>query len=537
MKRKLVIALLTASMAISPMSVSAAEFTDGAAAVEMQDFTISPQDAGLAETDLFTDDSSAAGEGFSDSSIQDAEVFSDSAVEEAAVENSTYAAKDMYQLSVSGTLVYSEVQKFVDLLNEERAKLGLEPHKLDKEMMDLAAERAVETMVYFSHDRPNGLIKDAGECIAMTYGIADASDAINLWKSSSAHWGILMAKEWGRIGFVPITYKSGNGKYKTNYVINLWNYQGYAPTEVTSNDINITKTINIKSNYINNVSIKTDTDYNVLEIITSPGQTFQGISVLSTGVGVDENSYILNSECGIWKSTNPSVATVDQNGMITAVGAGKTDIYFYLNGDADVKVIKKTVKVKETAQKPGIPELKGITDNYQYASFSWNKVSDADGYEVYGYNSGKKIWTKISDVNGNSYQRKVGYGKTGKFRMRAYSLKNGKKIYGGYSNVVTIKTAALAPKITSVKATGPRTLTVNWNKSASADGYLVYRYIKKTGNYNLVKTINGGNVTSFKNTGLVKGRTYWYKIKSFRLNENGKKITSVYSAPVSAKCR
>lgn len=543
MKRKLVIALLTASMAITPLSVSAAEFTDGAAAVEMQDLTISPQDTGLAETDLFTDDSSAAGEGFSDSSIQDVEVFSDSAVEEAAVENGTYAAQDMYQLSVSGTLVYSEVQKFVDLLNEERAKLGLEPHKLDKEMMDLAAERAVETAIYYDHDRPDGSVLPAGGCISLEYGEADANEALESWKNSPAHWSILMAKDKGRIGFMPFTYKSIYGMVRTNYVVDLTFYDSYVPVNNMDKDINISKNINILPKYLNYIAMNInnesvlDDDNNPIPIYSASGKKMQATVLSYTGITPYSNFVTLNPECGTWVSSNPEVATVDNNGVITTVGSGKTNIYFYLNGDKDIKSEYGTIIVKDKSQKPGKPNLEGTINNYQYASFSWNKVSNADGYEVYGYNSGKKTWTKIADGTKTAYQRKIGYGKTGKFRIRAYAVENGKKAYSDYSNIVTIKTAALAPKITSVKATGSRTLTVNWQKSASAEGYMIYRYIKKNGNYNLVKTINSGDVQSFKNTGLVKGRTYWYKIKSFRINENGKKITGVYSAPVSAKCR
>lgn len=362
MKRKLVIALLTASMAITPLSVSAAEFTDGAAAVEMQDFTISPQDAGLAETDLFTDDSSAAGEGFSDSSIQDAEVFSDSAVEEAAVENSTYAAKDMYQLSVSGTLVYSEVQKFVELLNEERAKLGLEPSRLDNEMMELATERAIECAIYYSHSRPDGSILESGECISLIYERASAEDAIDSWKNSPAHWSILMSKEPGRIGFVPFMYKSVNGEYRTNYVVDIWYNQGYTPYNSGFNDVNITKKLNIKANYIDNIRIEIDNllCYYVPYSI-EVGQQIQATALLETESDVYKNSILLNDNCGIWISSNPEIAIVNDHGTITAVSPGKTNIYYYLNGDNNVKLEYGVVNVKGTVQKPDKPKLEGTT--------------------------------------------------------------------------------------------------------------------------------------------------------------------------------
>ena len=196
----------------------------------------------------------------------------------------------------------------------------------------------------------------------------------------------------------------------------------------------------------------------------------------------------------------------------------------------------------ETA-KPGTPKLTGSATKYQYANLTWKKVANAKGYEIYGYNSGKKTFGKIATVNANvnantlKYEKKIGYGRDGRFKIRAYTTdKNGKKVYGTYSNVVLIQTAAQAPKIASVKASGSKALTVAWNKVSAADGYQIYRYIKKDGNYNLVKTVNSKTV-SFKNTGLVKGRTYYYKIKAYRILDNGKKIYSAFSAPVAAKAK
>ncbi len=54
MKRKLIIALLTTTMALSPISVFAAEFTGGSDAAETQDAVSSSQ---ADDTGLFMDDS------------------------------------------------------------------------------------------------------------------------------------------------------------------------------------------------------------------------------------------------------------------------------------------------------------------------------------------------------------------------------------------------------------------------------------------------------------------------------------------------
>ena len=184
------------------------------------------------------------------------------------------------------------------------------------------------------------------------------------------------------------------------------------------------------------------------------------------------------------------------------------------------------------------PVLDGRAVDTQYASLNWTKAKDVDGYEVYGYNSGKKTFGLITTVGKNtfSFKKKIGYARDGRFKIRTFRTgQDGQKEYGPFSNEVLVQTACAAPKITSVKAAGSKALIVSWSKSASADGYLVYRYIQKNGNYKLVKTISNGNTTSFKNTGLVNGRQYYYKIKAYRILDNGEKLLSGFCSPVSGK--
>ena len=530
MKKRLLSLLLSVNMAILlPNTVFGEEFTDGS----INNSIIAE------ETDVFSDGVTVEEE------LQKTTLFSDSTVEESAVDTETYGAQDVYNLSVSGTLVYSEVQEFIDLVNAERAKLGLEPHMLDKEMMELAAERAVESAIYYSHDRPDGSREDAGECLAMKNGVADANDAINLWKSSQTHWGILMSEEPGRIGFIPFTYKYSFGTYKTNYVVNLWNTQGFIPADIVTEDKVISESVNIRKEYLNYVGIDInnepvfDTENQPVPIYTLPGKKIRATSFSYTGSGIDANFVALNSDCGTWISSNPEVAVIDANGTIETISPGKTNIYFYLNGEKNIKSEYGVIIVRDVVQKLEKPILKGTSNNYQYATLTWKKVANAKGYEIYGYNSGKKTFGKIATVDGNTlkYEKKIGYGRDGRFKIRAYNTNsNGNKVYGPYSNIVTVQTAAQTPKISSVKASGSKALTVAWNKVSAANGYQIYRYIKKDGNYNLVKTVNS-KTTSFKNTGLVKGRTYYYKIKAYRILDNGKKIYSAFSAPVATKAK
>ena len=81
-----------------------------------------------------------------------------------------------------------------------------------------------------------------------------------------------------------------------------------------------------------------------------------------------------------------------------------------------------------------------------------------------------------------------------------------------------------------VANSGKKALKVSWNKRNDVTGYEVYVSTSKKGTYKRAKRTTG---TSFTHKKLTKGRTYYYKIRSYR------KIggNTVYSAFTSVKSR
>ena len=66
-------------------------------------------------------------------------------------------------------------------------------------------------------------------------------------------------------------------------------------------------------------------------------------------------------------------------------------------------------------------------------------------------------------------------------------------------------------------------LAVRWKKTAHTDGYEVWR--SENGKpFTCVKRITNGKTQNFTDTGLKKGVTYTYAIKSYRINSLKKKI-------------
>lgn len=82
-----------------------------------------------------------------------------------------------------------------------------------------------------------------------------------------------------------------------------------------------------------------------------------------------------------------------------------------------------------------------------------------------------------------------------------------------FSKIIVVR----PPKVTGVKATAPKkgAVKLTWTKVPGANGYQIYRSTSKNGTYKLVKTVTSGSTVSYTNTGLKKGKTYYYKVRGY----------------------
>ena len=156
-----------------------------------------------------------------------------------------------------------------------------------------------------------------------------------------------------------------------------------------------------------------------------------------------------------------------------------------------------------------------------------------DGYEIERKNlRGKYIHCstiKSNDINTKNIDAgwySMYYGKNITFRIRAYFIdENGTVIYSQPSNTVKTTFCPVQPKITSLTKKAGKKLTVKWKKSDYAVGYQVWRSVNGKKGV-CVKTIKGGDVTSFTDSNLKEGATYIYWIKSYRMDYQNKKLYS-----------
>ena len=214
MKKRHLAILLAASMAFASVSsVSASyEFTDGASAVESEEIgdaadTVNTDEVGESTENTEEDQAFTDGLGVD---TQSAEIgFTD---ELSAVDNGGNAvaaiSQSTYKVHVSGTVYLSEAEKFLELVNAERAKKGVKPMRLDNEMMRCAIDRAAQASIVYNHILPNDKQVRSKYPTIMTENIAinteteySAETFFNSWMGSAAHKEALLDGSHDLLGF------------------------------------------------------------------------------------------------------------------------------------------------------------------------------------------------------------------------------------------------------------------------------------------------------------------------------------------------
>lgn len=181
--------------------------------------------------------------------------------------------------------------------------------------------------------------------------------------------------------------------------------------------------------------------------------------------------------------------------------------------------------------------VKASARSYNSVSLSWNAVAGAKGYEIWRATSKNGTYKKIvSSTDKTSYiSTSLATGTTYYYIVKAYGEADGIRIYAADSAKKSAKPVLSAPAKLTLKK-GTKKATVKWSKTAGANGYKIYRSTKKKSGYKCVKTVTKGSTVKYTNTGLKKGKTYYYKVKAYR-TVAGSKVYSGYTTVKSVKVK
>ena len=165
-------------------------------------------------------------------------------------------------------------------------------------------------------------------------------------------------------------------------------------------------------------------------------------------------------------------------------------------------------------------------------ALSWDKVDKAASYVLYQLKDGK--WQIIARPTSTSYTVKgLGSTTTFRFAVRPYTKVDGYTVTSAsYPNLLT---CTLPAKVTGFRAASVNgtSITLAWNRTAGANGYIVYRYNPDNKKWvRMIKTAT--NVTSYTATNLSSKTAYKFAIKAYK-TINGKEITDTVFPVLNVK--
>lgn len=216
--------------------------------------------------------------------------------------------------------------------------------------------------------------------------------------------------------------------------------------------------------------------------------------------------------------------------IVRAYKTGTSGILYSSNSN------EVTVKTPKDFAAPAAPVLTAKRKG-TIVTFSWDQPENAAKYRIYVSTDGKHYKGLKTVEEETTASGKFTWGQTLRFKIRAASVQGSEEKWSGYSQAVTVK---MVPSKTAVKSISNKSrgkLTLSWKKVSEARGYEIYRKIGKTGKYKRVKTITKNSTVKYTNTKLKKGTAYYYRVRSYTIGANGKKVYSRWSNVKGKTCR
>ena len=207
-----------------------------------------------------------------------------------------------------------------------------------------------------------------------------------------------------------------------------------------------------------------------------------------------------------YSSSNPAVASVDQNGFVRGVNAGTATITAAAKDGSNVKgsiVMTVTAPVVNAEKVHVTPSKKTLAEGEKVTLKAVVKPSNVTVKGVNFKSSNKKIAT-VSSAG------KVTAKRTGTAVITVISKDNSAK--------ASVKITVTPKKVRGVKVekVSSRVAKVSWKKVSGVNGYKVSVSTKKNGKYHVKARIKKSGKTSAEIKKLKKGKVYYIKVSTYK---------------------
>lgn len=248
---------------------------------------------------------------------------------------------------------------------------------------------------------------------------------------------------------------------------------------------------------------------------------------------LSKTAYIYNG-----KVQTPSVTVKDSKGKVLKENTDYTVTHSYgrtLPGKYSVRITFKGKysgsKILEYEIKPQAPGKVTAAQTSGAIKLTWSKVTGADGYRVYMYDTAAKKWVNQKTLTANTYTvSKLKANTTYQFKIIAYEKGfDSSVVWGTYTPIIKAATKLAAPA-TIKTAVNSGAVKLSWSKAAGADGYRVYMYDASSDKWVKKKTLTGNSYTVGK---LKANTTYRFKIVAYK-NSGNTAVWGDYSSVIKA---
>lgn len=414
---------------------------------------------------------------------------------------------DGIYVSLTAQEMYKNAFEVLRLLNKERAKVGAPALVMDQELLDIAMQRAFETVIYYSHERPNGTMagtisdKLRGENIAAGY--MSSEDVMDGWMGSNGHrWNILRT-DTKSVGIGCVYVPGGSwfwvqcfGTESAEHIANEKDY----------NDKNDTRSILVK---------KSPAYYSAYLVVQQEPLIVGQTATVRFGV----MEHVVNNTDIVFESSNPSVCEVN-NGKLTAKKPGTVYITAYHSEYKEGAVTEKvTVEAKPSGSNSNKNNITTAGSTFKVSYY----LNGGQGSTI------KKNIKKNAKLGTLPKAKRNGYTFAGWYTAKTKGTKvsaNTKvtKNLNLYAHWTKVKVAkGSVKKLTNSKG---RKAVVSLKKISGAKGYqIVYANNAKFKGAKGITT----SKTSVTLKSLKKNKTYYVKVRAYKLDSAGKKVFGSYS--------
>ena len=386
-------------------------------------------------------------------------------------------------LMISGQENYDYAYQVLDILNETRAAVGENALTMDEELLETAMQRAAEISLYYSHTRPNGQdcfsafrlnnVCQVSRAENIAVNQSTPEEVMNDWNNSSGHYANIINSRYQSVGIG--CFVDSNGMC---YWVQCFDSAAWKKPEKTTGIEEVTRNISISDSHI---FLTTD---KYIEIGCDEQPTELTMRIKNVNAKFSYSEPELSTSNFEYSSSNPAVAEVDENGVITFKTVGTVVVTAVLK-ENPAKKVSQTITKKD----------------HLYTS----EITTPEKTEA----NTEQIATEVTQGENEQNEEK---------ETVQVSVKQPGKITG-----------------LSIKNKKSKKIDITWKKQKDVDGYQIQLATKK--NFKKGKKTKSVYANKLTWGGLKKGKTYYVRVRAYQYDEDFNKVYGAWSGVKKVKVR